>query len=180
MRRLLYLIGQPGAGKSTAVRQLCEQLQPVVTRKPLLHTSWYAPGEPWPLAWSYGSYEYEAAFPGTDRLGLGAQPRAVQLLDAAPASLCIAEGDRLANRGFFDSARKLDYTVTVVWLATPDELCDERRAARDNAPATSWVAGRRTKHHRLGTELADLQLVGEGNVAQQLLHLLPWLQEALT
>jgi hypothetical protein len=165
--RLVYLSGEPGAGKSTLMRELTRRYE----RIPLLAVHG-APARdalvdvdaPPPL--SYGEPQRwaavelgkrRAAFSGTDAL-----PQAVitdaeaYLRDGVAAeetSLLLAEGARLANERFLTAALTSGWAVTLVHL-DPRGAGEERRAKRaaelgkppQNA---SWVKGRITAARNL-------------------------------
>lgn len=141
MTTTVYLVGEPGAGKSTLMAEL-RAGWPEVSRekRPLRHVLWEAPsGQLVPeLGWADGP------FPGTDTLPMDAVVAAEAWIATCDYPLVLGEGDRLACSRFFDAAEAAGQLV-LVYVAVPAALGAERRAERGGGQADSWVAGRRTK-----------------------------------
>lgn len=147
--RLVYIIGEPGVGKTTALEIYCGRFFPVDDADPIPHRAWLDRDR---LAFvTLG--RHRPPFSGTDTLSLGIQPRAVAWLTSPGApDLVIAEGDRLANAKFFDaivdSGRRLD----VVHLTLDPATAEARRDARGSTQDPAWIKGRRTKVERLSRD----------------------------
>lgn len=148
--RLVYVIGEPGAGKTTAVDAYCAAYEPIDLDAPIPHRAWMDDGD---LAFvTLG--RHRPPFSGTDTLAMNVQPVATTWL-SHPASprLVLAEGDRLGNAKFLNAMRDVGRDVTVVYLATDPDVAQARRTARSASTGTeqnaSWVAGRVTKVSRL-------------------------------
>lgn len=144
MRRA-YVVGLPGAGKSSLLRHITADLARWDERRPFAHIV-YARG-PHTLGMQLGGDH--PTFSGTDRLSMGVQPLAIQFVTQLakhwPDLVVLGEGDRLANAGFLDA-----FGGDLVWLDTPPDLAGARRAARSNATqSATWLAGRATKVRRL-------------------------------
>jgi hypothetical protein len=88
------------------------------------------------------------------------QPKALAWVAGSPYPLIVAEGDRLANRRFFDTVQLVGLDLTVVLLDTPPTVAAERRAARSGSQHHSWVQGRITKTHRLADAYQAVRLAG--------------------
>jgi hypothetical protein len=162
--KLVYLIGEPAAGKSTLMKQALEDLAPVVEPKPLLHTWWDED-----LLELGGR---RSSFSGTDAMPMNIQPRVVAFLQARPCERVIAEGDRLANGSFFKAVTATGYDLTVVWLWVPPEIAAERRRSRAKRLGVAeqnatWVKGRQTKVNRLGEEWAGVRIDGTSPIYEQ-------------
>ena len=144
-----YLIGVPGAGKSTALASAIEQLDwgnPEPRSKPFAH-SHYETGDAVVLG------RHDAPFPGTDTLSLGVNPRAIDFLHSTGASLIVGEGDRLANAKFLRAAADAG-GVLLVLLDLPPARAYERMLDRADrlgvAPQKEpWWNGRYTKTQNL-------------------------------
>jgi len=145
-RSLLYLIGVPGAGKSTLAQALFAGL-PAVQR----------PGEvsfvEYPGGVQLGALK--AGKRGTDSLHLCAQPAVLAWMEACPYPYVFAEGDRLAYGGFFQRCVQAGYDVTVSALVCPGDVADARRNERGHNQTPVWVKGRTTKFERLRQTWAD-------------------------
>ena len=113
---LVYVVGYPGSGKTTAVRGALHEVngeKPIrVERKPFAHTIYPS-----------GLVELgceKDIYGGTDALPLNVQPKVVKWMKDVDIPVIVAEGDRLDNRKFFNEACGYNETF-------PDELqCDDR------------------------------------------------------
>jgi hypothetical protein len=157
--RLVYVIGEPGAGKTTLVDAALAAWTRIPQTTPVPHellTNWR--GE------LMGAHlgRHRPPFGGTDALSMSIQPKALAWLAGGPAPMVVAEGDRLANRRFFDTVRLVGVDLLVVLLDTPSQVAAGRRAARAGTQNASWVQGRITKTARLADAYHALRLVGPG------------------
>lgn len=157
--RLVYLIGQPGAGKSTLMAAVTEGMEPVAVDGAVPCVEWHAGRL---VLVTLG--RLRSSFPGTDALSMAIQPRAVAWLSGHPYPLVVGEGDRLTSGSFFDAMTEAGVDLDVVWLDTPDDLASARRHQRGSTQSETWVKGRRTKVARLG-QRAGLRLDGSRPVA---------------
>lgn len=159
--RMLYIIGEPGAGKSTLMRTLTASLGRAQLQNPVPHAALvrlggdrYSAGDR-PHACEIGTRR--EAFSGTDALPMDVQGRVVQWLEQVPYPIVLAEGDRLGNGKFFAKVQELGYLLHVVHVATPPSVAAARRAVRGGKQDAKWVQGRQTK---------VANLVAAHNVAQ--------------
>jgi P-loop Nucleotide Kinase3 len=153
----LYLIGEPGSGKSTFMRALTDEAIGVPYRKPVAH-----------LLWNQHVVELGArrgAFAGTDAMPMNVQPRAVAFLEAYPCDYWLAEGDRLANDKFFTTVTEMGYQLNVVLIDPGEEVAARRRRQRakfvGKTQNETWVVGRKTKTLRLAESWATFCIAGE-------------------
>lgn len=147
------VIGEPGIGKSTAVRRALNGASLMGHfKEPVLH-SVYA-------AWAgvYGCHlgtpsSAPTAFPGSDGLAYNAAPRVVPFITGAEFVSVICEGDRLANLGFVERLKEGGWAVDVAHLYADDvDFAVSRRQARSLGGVVQneqWARARRTKSWNL-------------------------------
>jgi len=138
MKHALYIVGEPGVGKSTLASAITAGTEVVMTcAKPLAHRHYRN------RVTELGAWR--ESFSGTDALGMAVQPVAVTFLhDPTCQDLLMAEGDRLANDGFLNAVLAAGYDLTILALVGA-RAAARRRAARGTAQDPKWVAGRQTK-----------------------------------
>jgi len=138
---LIYLIGAPGVGKSTLMRELTKNCG-----------RYEAPGKPAydALLKDGGIVGVELGrrretFSGTDALPMDVHPKALEWIKQAPFPLVLAEGQRLGTLAFFSAADDAGYNVHVLALTSPPEVSAQRRAQRGSKQTESWVKGATTR-----------------------------------
>lgn len=137
----LYVIGEPGAGKSTLVEYLTAGLPYEETDSPFAMRRY-----------DCGVLELgrrREAFSGTDALGMSVQPKVVQFLEGVQPKLVLAEGDRLGNGKFFASLYNLGYNLWLYELFGAD-TARRHREQRGSHQDPKWLKGRQTKVAALG------------------------------
>lgn len=171
--RLLYLIGAPGAGKSTLMAKLTghlareEQTEPVphdVLRYRIYGGEDKLDGVPEEVIGAEIGRHREH-FGGTDALPASIIEKAIPWIQTVPYPLILGEGARLANKRFLTAAAEAGYTVH---LGVVDhENVEEWRTARaeliGKTQDPAWVKGRATatrnlaehfvKNHQLGVKV---------------------------
>lgn len=165
--RTVYLIGEPGSGKSTAMRaaiELCGFRETGLGSIPMLRWAEYVTHDGIRVA-QLGIPE--GLFPGTDRLSMGVQPVAIDWLRSVPAALVLGEGDRLATDGFLRAAAEVSH-LTVCVMSTSPEIAAARRAMRGTTQSEAWVKGRRTKVERLASNWCAVSVSGAMELADVL------------
>lgn len=151
MKRLVYLIGQPGAGKTSALRAVLAGRRHEVIAGPCPYTLHHQTDDDGIDADPVVELGKDRdTFGGTDALAMNVQPAATALLGQLSHELVVAEGDRLANDRFFLAAEMAGWELTVAWLVVPDAVAAARRAARGSNQSPTWVKGRQSKVRHLG------------------------------
>jgi len=159
--KIVYLIGQPGSGKSTLMKNF-------LTSQCTLQETCLKP-------FKHELYDYN----GTNIVSLGLQnPKTFGGTDTLPFTVItqikewlpsissdttiIGEGDRLANEKFFEEAKKHG-DLNVVWLKTPDDVARERRRKRSGKKAQNeaWIKGRITKTRNLAKSYNSVVIDGK-------------------
>lgn len=156
MLNTFYIIGAPACGKSTQMEKIMHGWEPVEHfTKPIRYTV-YRSGKNLNI---YLGKKHEV-FSGTDTLSFTAI-KFMNGLYSAWSSLekincVVAEGDRLANAKFFDTAKR--YGELHLLSLELDELVRNERAearAKENnldVQNYEWVKSRITKHNKLAEQ----------------------------
>jgi ribose 1,5-bisphosphokinase PhnN len=155
-RLLLYLVGAPGAGKSTVMAELTRDCERLHAKQPFAHDVLLRARDDdrnCDVAVELG--RRREVFSGTDALSMSVQPKAVQWIYSRPHRLVLGEGARLGTAGFLGAAKDAGYHVVLVHLdATDAQLC-ERVAQRSGTQSATWAQGARTRALRLVERMAD-------------------------
>jgi ribose 1,5-bisphosphokinase PhnN len=143
--RAVYVLGGPGAGKSTAMAALLEgwEVGPTVQLNGLLRGHLLERDDE--LGVYLGVHRDE--FPGTDGLGMAVMPDARAWVDGLPSmdyDLVIGEGARLGTTTFLTELGAVT-DLTVLLLDAPDEVLAERRGSRGTGQNETWAKGATTR-----------------------------------
>ena len=142
-RHLIYLIGEPGAGKSTIMAAATAHYTRIKIDKPLAHEYLLDGDEAIALELGY----HRPLFSGTDTLGMSAINAAEELLATQPFPLVLAEGARLANLRFLTTATQLGYNVHLHLITSRN--APQRRINRGTTQNPSWIKGATTRANNL-------------------------------
>jgi hypothetical protein len=162
MKTLTYIIGQPGAGKTTLMNAICKGASTLYTAdSPVSHRGMKGP---------HGLFSVlgkdRHPFGGTDTMSHAAagncEAWVEELSRCAAGGVVFGEGDRLATKRFLAAAR-VHYRVLVFYLDLDDAVAAERRAVRAEEhrlkqQSASWVKGRVTKHANLALAESAVRL----------------------
>lgn len=160
--KIIGLIGEPAAGKSTVFRNFIKGLgEGSVKKEGLVGYTEY----PEDKVFVAGIYD-EQVFSGTDRLSKGCGPKYREWLlekvnDPAYSDWKFYfEGERFSNSKFFDFFQTLEVPVTVYYLVCDEETLNERNANRSNQNP-SWRKGMATRMRNL-RENYPVEIVEQG------------------
>ncbi len=146
---VVYLIGEPGSGKSTLMAAFTDRYEAEARTAPFAHRVLRnADG----LVIGVELGKRRDNFSGTDALAMNVGPKVRAWLaevDAAEVVCVLGEGDRLTNGRF------LTECDAVVRLDVPEAVADERRRQRGSDQNASWLKGRRTKLSNLADMVTD-------------------------
>ena len=149
--KTIYLIGAPGSGKTTLTEALTRNWIEVAKHDDPV--KWREHQTPYGTAISLGWLR--PTFGGTDTLGNAAILEIEPWYPTINHDIVYGEGDRLANRRFFDLAIMYG-EFHLFYLDTHPDRAAQRRKARaaitGKEQNPSWVKGRETKHRNLAIE----------------------------
>lgn len=165
--RLIYLVGQPGSGKSTLMADLTAQFprHKIAPNDdyPVAHDVLVDPRTGTVVGAELGIIR--ESFSGTDALPSAIIDKAVPWVLTRPYPLLLGEGARLGNKRFLESAIEAGYDVTLALL--DHDQAEDWRAIRSKAlkrtQNESWVRGRRTASVNLADALKGKARVLRGH-----------------
>lgn len=145
---VVYVIGAPGAGKTTMVTGALALLgrEPITLARPVPHVRY---GDIWHLG------RHREQFGGTDSLSMSIQPQVTEWLhqmtqaNTETPRVLIGEGDRLANNKFFDTIHACGHNLTLIHLDLPPTTARQRAINRGTNQPITWWKGRLTKVNNL-------------------------------
>ena len=155
--KLVYLIGVPGTGKSTIMKEFMKRVYDGEwkTERPVDLLDSHVSGNVRVL----GKYEEGEVFSGTDRLSMAVAPKAVEFAQSNPPELVVGEGDRLNNAAFFEAAGD---GLTIIHLTVSDEERERRYKERGSEQSEKFIQTTRTKCANIIEKFGDQQtLFGE-------------------
>ncbi len=152
------IIGEPGSGKSSLVKELLSQHEYKPTKHKLLR-AYEIEKENYNL-FVFGIYFSNEIFEGTDKLSMGVQPSATDfMLNAPNNSVFITEGDRLGNAKLlaFCTANDIQYQLIHLYCSKPQQ----RRENRGSKQSEAWISSRQTKIRNLLSNHEHIEINNE-------------------
>lgn len=145
------IIGAPGTGKSTLMKHFMDRWEWDYHRTGLIDH--YVSGDLIVL----GKYDPEEVFGGTDKLSMSCQKEALEFIKSQEGKIVLYEGDRLTSRVFFNDIQEAGIGLTIIALDCPEDIREERYAARGSAQNQTWLAGRVKKVQNIIEEFGESQ-----------------------
>lgn len=153
--KVIYLIGVPGTGKSTVMKEYMKLHGHWETDRPIDLLDTHVSG--WRRV--LGKYEEGETFSGTDRLSMAVAPKAIEWIKTKPDEVIVGEGDRLNNAGFFEACGD---DITIIHLTVSDAERERRYKERGSDQSEKFIQTTRTKCENIIKQFGDQQtLFGE-------------------
>lgn len=143
-RCVLFVVGPPGAGKTTLVREVLGYPDTYVIMKP----KWTISNDRNRTVCAAGHYT-GAVFDGADQVPYNGAAAALDYWKrylSETAKLTIFDGDRFSNAGVVEQLKAMPgFVVKCLHLTVPNELLVQRREERGSNQNAKWLKGRVTK-----------------------------------
>lgn len=149
--KLIYLIGLPGTGKSTVMKEFMSRFDGWVQDRPIDLLDTHVCGNVRVL----GKYEEGETFSGTDRLSMAVAPKAIEYFTSNPEEIIIGEGDRLNNKAVFNSVED----KVIIHLTVSDEERQRRYDERGSEQSDKFIKIVQTKCKNILDEFGDKQTI---------------------
>jgi GTPase SAR1 family protein len=156
MKTVIGIIGAPGTGKTTLMKQWMERWDWEYHRTGQLDH--YVSGDLVVL----GVYPEGETFGGTDKLSMSIAPQVVEFLDNNEDKVILFEGDRLNSKKFFQEVLDKGWNLRIVALDVDKEERERRYEERGSEQDPTWLQGRISKVENVIEEFgAKSTLFGE-------------------
>lgn len=149
--KLIYLIGIPGTGKSTVMKQFMTHFQDWKAERVTDLLDTHVSGNVRVL----GKYEEGETFSGTDRLSMAVAPKAIEWAQTHPREYIVGEGDRLNNKAFFYSFEER----VIIHLTVSDEERQRRYEERGSNQPDKFIQTCKTKCANILESFGDRQTI---------------------
>jgi len=148
--KLIYLIGIPGTGKSTVIKELMTHFDNWKLERPIELLDSHISGNVRIL----GKYHDEEIFSGTDKLSMSVVPNAIDWISTNPDEVIIGEGDRLNNKSFFEEAQKHG-DLHIIYLSVSDKERIRRYDERGSEQSRTFIQTVTTKCNKISSHFGD-------------------------
>ena len=156
MKTLIAVIGAPGTGKTTLMKEWMSRWDWEYRRDGQLDH--YVSGDLILL----GVYPEGETFGGTDKLSMSIAPQVVEFLDKNQDKVVVFEGDRLNSKKFFNTVIDKGWNLRIVALNVSDAERERRYEERGSDQDPTWLQGRISKVENVIAEFGPQQtLFGE-------------------
>tara|TARA_R110000803_G_scaffold63790_2_gene124525 strand:+ start:1280 stop:1849 length:570 start_codon:yes stop_codon:yes gene_type:complete len=165
MTKLIGVVGMPGTGKTTLMREWMKSREWTYD-KPIKLLDSYTSGD----IRLFGKYEEGEVYAGTDRLSMAVQPAAIEYMDTNPSPINIFEGDRLTSAAFFQKCIDFGHDVSIIVLEVSDTIREERYEERGSEQSDKFISGRRTKIENIKSQFGGSVLTGDPSLCDVFNH----------
>ena len=151
----LYVIGEPGVGKTTAIRELMK-IDGAEIKREIEKPKWTIIGDV-ALAGHYRGQTFD----GGDTVPYTGASAALEYWreHILPTNkLTIFDGDRFSTQPSLDFLRACGVRVAGVLLVAPSEMTIARRAQRGSNQNATWLKGRITKANNFASKINAITL----------------------
>jgi uridine kinase len=160
--KVICLMGEPGTGKTTLMKQLMDTLP----------GKWTKDFEFWKLVPFHanresrvivlGKYEEGETFAGTDRMSMAVQPEAIKFMQYAKEhfkeTVIVFEGDRLTNQSFLEFCID-NFETSIIYLDVDAKERERRYVERGSNQSEQFIKGRVTKYANLMSNFSIMMAV---------------------
>jgi ribose 1,5-bisphosphokinase PhnN len=167
MTKLIGIVGIPGTGKTTLMREWIAMREWQKDTSIKLLDSMIS--EDIRL---FGKYEEGDTFAGTDKLSMAVQPVAVEYLENPTHDVNIFEGDRLTSVKFFKEAER-NHDVHIIVLNVSDTIREQRYKDRGSEQSEKFINGRKTKVQNIIDNFSGSILTGDPSLVTEFDHETP-------
>jgi broad-specificity NMP kinase len=148
--KLIYIIGVPGVGKTTLMKEIMNRYEGWKEERVTDLLDSHVAGNVRVL----GKYEEGEVFAGTDKLSMAVAPKAIDWVRTKPNEKIIAEGDRLNSKTFFKEVQQhLD--LTIIHLTASDDERQRRFKERGSDQSEKFLQTTKTKCENVLEEFGD-------------------------
>lgn len=145
-RKLIVIAGMPGCGKSTLMVKSLEAGNFEACKPYELISAEFSEEE---NLFVLGVYETGIAFPGSDKLSMAVQPKAIEFANSTKSNILV-EGDRLSTVSFFEAILENDdIEFEVIYLYTDKKTLESRYKERGSDQSQQFLNGRATKYSNI-------------------------------
>jgi pantothenate kinase len=157
--RVIIVMGEPGTGKTTLVREVMKLTGP--------WQNYFTEFKLVPFHGNknkcviLGKYEEGETFAGTDRMSMAVQPEAVKFLaecNEKGVQAILFEGDRLTNVSFLENCLD-NYDTSIIYLDVSPESREARYVERGSNQSEQFIRGRVTKYANIMTNFQVMMAV---------------------